>query len=236
LLGADFEFDVSQSWSNNKRYDFYLPDYNMIIETHGIQHYKNTGRGRSIEEERENDRSKKEVATQNGIKYYIEIDCRNTEFEQIKNNIINSKLDSVFDLNNIDWSEINLSSQKSLNGEILRLWNEENLCGADIAKVVKLHSSTVLKVLKNYDTLGKCVFDPYRRRTEANHTTKKIYQFSDDFNLVKIWIRGAYSIQKETGILTTSIYTCCKGKRKTAGGFIWKYEQDLIGLSMPLSK
>lgn len=27
-------------WCNNKKYDFYIPNLNMIIETHGVQHYK----------------------------------------------------------------------------------------------------------------------------------------------------------------------------------------------------
>lgn len=31
---------VNASWVKDKFYDFYLPDYNMIIEVHGMQHYK----------------------------------------------------------------------------------------------------------------------------------------------------------------------------------------------------
>ena len=30
-------------------------------------------------------------------------------------------------------------------------------------------------------------------------------------------------IQKELGINNANIVTCCKGKRKSAGGYIWKY-------------
>lgn len=36
-----FEIEYSFSWQSNKkrRYDFYLPDYNLIIEYNGEQHY-----------------------------------------------------------------------------------------------------------------------------------------------------------------------------------------------------
>ena len=35
----NFETQYSPQWGNGHRYDFYLPDYNIIIETHGEQHY-----------------------------------------------------------------------------------------------------------------------------------------------------------------------------------------------------
>ena len=35
-----FEMHKRFDWSNNKEYDFYLSDYNIIIETHGCQHYE----------------------------------------------------------------------------------------------------------------------------------------------------------------------------------------------------
>jgi len=33
-----YETEVQFDWSDNKRYDFYLPEYNAIIEMHGKQH------------------------------------------------------------------------------------------------------------------------------------------------------------------------------------------------------
>lgn len=35
-----FEKEKVFNWSNRKRYDFYLPEFNLLIEYHGIQHYK----------------------------------------------------------------------------------------------------------------------------------------------------------------------------------------------------
>ena len=82
LSSKDFE------WCNKYRYDFYLPTYNSIIEVHGEQHYRHTGFKRTVKEEQENDRLKKELALNNGIDNYIIIDCRKSEINYIKNNIL----------------------------------------------------------------------------------------------------------------------------------------------------
>ncbi|NGU31026.1 hypothetical protein G6Z34_13120 [Clostridium perfringens] len=40
-LEVDFKTEHKPKWVDNKRYDFYVKDLNMIIETHGKQHYSN---------------------------------------------------------------------------------------------------------------------------------------------------------------------------------------------------
>lgn len=60
------------SWSNNKRYDFYLPDFNVLIEYHGIQHYKEVPNFfLPLEEQQTIDAWKKEQASLAGFKYLI---------------------------------------------------------------------------------------------------------------------------------------------------------------------
>lgn len=54
-----FEHELSFTWSKNKRYDFYIPSLNCIIEAHGLQHYKNSFEkvcGRKLEDEEDNDK------------------------------------------------------------------------------------------------------------------------------------------------------------------------------------
>ena len=56
-LDIEFIHDKPFKWSNHKRYDFYLPDYNTIIETHGGQHYDRGFEGiggNTLEEEQKN--------------------------------------------------------------------------------------------------------------------------------------------------------------------------------------
>ena len=101
-INVEFETQYSPKWINGKRYDFYIPKFNAIIEVHGEQHYRHTGRGRSLQEEQENDKLKEEIALDNGINYIV-IDCRESTLNWIKDNILKSKLNNLFDLENIDW-------------------------------------------------------------------------------------------------------------------------------------
>lgn len=237
-LDIDFEYNLTQKWSNGKLYDFFLihNGYKIIIETHGRQHddrgFEKIG-GRNVNEEKANDIYKKELALQNGIEYYIEIDCKFSKLEYIKNSILTSELVKLFNLNNVDWLLIHLSSQKSINYEILRLWNEEGLSAVEISNIVKLHRATVSKVLIKFSELGLCEYDRYRTVKKFNKRAYKIYQFTKEMEYIKLWF-GATKIQNELGIKTSSISECCTGKNKSAGGYIWRYEKDLIGWSVPI--
>lgn len=228
----------SFSWSDNKIYDFYFThnNLNIIIETHGKQHYEETRRkgARTLKEEQANDQYKYKLAMENGIDKYIVIDCRKSEFDFIKNNIIHSELAEIFDLSNVDWEEINYNSQKSINVEILRLWNEEDLCCREISAIVNLNEDAVSRILRNYHELGKCEYDSFRGiKKHGLKKTNVIYQFTRDMELVDNWF-GGKSIEENLGYRKQDIYRCCNGKIKTSRGYIWRYEKDLIGWSVPI--
>lgn len=157
-LDCDFtkeksDFKWLKPW--NKRYDFYFEKdgQEYIIETHGGQHYTNKGfsslGGRTLEEEQENDKFKKELALKNNIKEenYIVIDCRKSELEFIKNNILHSRLNDVFDLDNVDWNEISL---KSCTSEILKINNmyKNGLSIMEISKITKYGRDTIRDYLQ----------------------------------------------------------------------------------------
>lgn len=61
-----------------------------------------------------------------------------------------------------------------------------------------------------------------------HHRAKKVYQYTKDLRFVKEWeyLSGA---TKELGIHKSSITACCKGKRPSAGGYIWRYEKIVEG-------
>ena len=54
---------------------------------------------------------------------------------------------------------------------------------------------------------------------------KKVYQLDKNENIIRLFDSIALA-EKETGINHSSISKCCKGKMKSAGGFLWKYESD----------
>ena len=137
-INVEFETQYSPKWIDGKRYDFYIPSLNLIIEVHGEQHYNYTGRGRSLEEEQENDRLKKEKALSNGIKYYIIIDCRKSEIDWIKDSVFNSELNNLFDLNNINWDKC---FEFACNNNLIKLAceykkNNPNITYTEIGKIM----------------------------------------------------------------------------------------------------
>lgn len=79
-----FEEEKTFDWSNKKRYDFYLPEYCLLIEYQGIQHYKDIvfhGR-RRLSEIQQTDQWKKEQALLHNY-FYLEIPY--TDFSNIEN-------------------------------------------------------------------------------------------------------------------------------------------------------
>ena len=168
-LDVKFKKEYSSEWSNGKRYDFYFIYNNnkYIIETHGKQHYKESFSrcgGRTLKEEQENDKNKYELAVKNGIKpeNYIVIDCRYSDLDFIKNNIINSRLNKIFNLSKVDWIKIGKDSEKSLIKEVCDYWhlhndiNNENLQICYLSKIFNCARNTIRLYLKRGFKLGWC--------------------------------------------------------------------------------
>lgn len=67
----NFQAEYKFNWSENRRYDFYLPDYNLLIEYMGIQHYKTVKFfQQTLEEQQKIDNWKKEQALLHGFQYF----------------------------------------------------------------------------------------------------------------------------------------------------------------------
>lgn len=177
------------SFDNGKhKYDFFLQDYNAILETHGEQHYEHSRRGRSLEEEQENDRYKRELAINNGIlsENYHEIDCRHSTLEWCRPNIekVLSNYVDMSVLTDEDWRQIDIQAQKSLKIEMCKYWKENKevngeLTTQQVADVFEVGRSTVVKYLKWGDTNGLCAYDgkeekgaSYRRRSNFVYLIK----------------------------------------------------------------
>ena len=231
-LNLNFETQYSPKWIEGKRYDFYLLDYNCIIEVHGEQHYNYFGRGRSLEEEQENDKYKMELALNNGIENYIIIDCRKSELEWVKNNIFNSELNNMLDLSNINWLECEEFALGNLIKEVCNYWNKhrnvdnEDITTSDLTKYFKLSGVTIRKYLKYGTELGWCKYntkEEARRNGKLNskHRCKPVSQFLEG-EFIKTY-PSARIAEKQTGINHVSIGNCCRGEQKTAGGFVWKF-------------
>ena len=60
---------------------------------------------------------------------------------------------------------------------------------------------------------------------EKNPTARAVNQYSKSGNFIKHWnyIKQA---SNELGANQSGIISCCKGRRKTCGGFVWKYADE----------
>ena len=148
-------------WCENKKYDFYLSDYNIIIETHGEQHYRDKRAWScSLEEEQRNDKYKMELALKNGIDKYIIVDCRKSELEWIKNSILDSELGDIFDLSNIDWLKCEEFALNNLIKEIcIYKKDNPNTSILEIANIFGYERHTIGRWLKRGSLLGWCEYN-----------------------------------------------------------------------------
>ena len=95
------------TWANSYVYDFYIPDYSMIIETHGLQHYIEVPHFKTTLKERQIiDKNKEDLAIKNHIMNYIIVDCRKSDLEFILHSCINSGLLNIL---NIDFNKIDIN-------------------------------------------------------------------------------------------------------------------------------
>lgn len=227
-LGIKYKWQYKTSWSQNKMYDFYLPDYNIIIETHGEQHYEESARGRSLKEEQENDKLKEELAFKNGIEHYIVINCSVSDLEYIKNNILDCELNELFNLSNINWNKCEEYALKNLVKEICDYYKEYPMIStSDLAKEFNINRSTIIKHLKQGAKLGWCEYDAkeemrHSGKLRGGYNSKQVSQFTLENKLIKTY-SSTHEAWRQTGINYSNISECCNGRRKTAGGYYWEY-------------
>ena len=73
---------------------------------------------------------------------------------------------------------------------------------------------------------GHSIVTEKTRKKISNARSIPVCQFTKDGLFVKAY-KSALEVEKETGIKNNHIGTCCKGKRKTAGGYVWKYYEEV---------
>ena len=273
-LGVNFEHHKTFDWSKsvqvdnpklcgNKEYDFYfiLNNEQFLIETHGNQHYeegfgriKSNKKARTLKEEVENDKNKKELALINGIleKNYIVIDCRKSELNFIIDNIINNdKLNKLFDMDNIKINRTKEFAVSSRVKEVCELWNTIHDIQI-ICKITKLTSpTTIRKYLKVGTELGYCVYNAIEEHLKGSlkGNTNRVFSEKQKELISKANSKKVICLTTEKvfdsitqgadfyNCNRTHIGDCCKGKRKTCGELedgtllFWLYYDEYLKLS-----
>lgn len=218
------------------KYDFYLPKYNTIIEVHGEQHYDNVFLKTTLEEVQQNDFIKKNVALQNNIDNYVELNCSKSTMDYIKNSIYNNEFFKInFNIDNIDWELCHKESLKNKLIEICEYWNDNfnETCVSDVMEIFSMPRTTVLKYLHIGTEIGLCNYDRLleskksgkKRSGDKNGFSKKVKQFTKKNEFIKEWDCIADAAREFNGY-GCNITKCCKGEISHAYGFVWKYVDD----------
>ena len=218
LTKLNIEFTKQMSYDNGEhRYDFYLCDYSAIIETHGRQHYEQTKRkgARTLEEEQENDRYKRELANKNGIlnENYHEIDCRYSTLEWCRPNI-EQALSNYIDMSILtdeDWKQADIQAQKSLKIEVCKYWNggkeaDNELTVKQVAKVFGITVKTARDYLNWGSANGFCVYDAQEEmKAKIKRESTFVYLIEPNGNKWFENAMGLRELERQTGISRSAL-------------------------------
>ncbi len=199
--------EYSPKWANKRRYDDYIPEYNMIIENNGKQHYdySRTFHYKALEEQQQIDAEKEAMALSHGIKKYIVLNCYNADKDWIKKSIMKSDLPKIlgFSENDIDWEMAMQFATTSIAKQIADMFNN-NLSIKEISKKLKINCTTTRCYLKKATMFGWCQYSPKEKQ--------KV--FCPELNITFDSICAA---SRDTGATTAGIIRCCQGKQAYAG-------------------
>ena len=223
-LNIEFEYEFSPDWIKPKRYDFYfeLNNKKYIFEMDGgLGHGKyNPLNNQTAEESKAIDDYKDKIAKEHEIKV-IRIDCLKSELEYIKNNILSSQLNDLFDLSNIDWLECHEFCMNSFVKIACNLWNSNKYSVKEIATIIKVNSSTVIRYLKQGNKIKWCYYNSEEEKAKnlKNMTIKSISVTSKMVKCIETnqIFKSIMEASRVMGCSDSHISRCCKGKRKSCG-------------------
>lgn len=222
-LDVDFITEYSPEWISPKRFDFYIPSKNLIIEMDGGWHTKdNNMSGQTKEESKEIDNWKDEQAELHGINI-IRIDCdynnENFKYEYIKDNVINSKLIQFYKLDFIDWDVSDEFATSNLIKNICTYYekNKNELSYEDLCEIFGFSRTTISHYLKKGKSLNWC--NGYNGRknkmvlvVELNKTFKNA---TDCSKYLSKFTKYNFNV--------SGIYKACLNKQSSYKGFTFKY-------------
>lgn len=151
-LGIEYDLEWQDDWCKPYKYDahFIKNGVEYLIEADGNYHKaENTLYFKAQREDvRKRDKIKDDLAIKNNC-VLIRIDCYESDGLYIKNNILNSLLNDIFDLRDIDWEKCLEEAESSLVKKVCDYYNKHiNMELKEIAKHFKLAECTVVNYIK----------------------------------------------------------------------------------------
>ena len=237
-LNANFTIKKTFDWSCDRRYDDYVVLQNgktLICENHGGFHYFENNYKTSkitLEEQQEIDRIKQELALNNGITYYVQLDCRYSDKCWIKKSIENSILAQLFDLSKVNYDECDLFATKNLAKTVCDYRHDNpEVLDVDIAKYFNIGIAATRTYLLKGNKLGWC---KYNRLDEKDRKVKNsIHKRNDAKPLYCIELdkyyhdaglfAEVYSEESGQEFPYWAVSGACRGKKKSCNDLHFSY-------------
>lgn len=222
--------EYQPDWAKPFYYDNYFQydEKEYIVEMDGLFHFEETTTTTiSLEDRKRSDKIKDELAIKNNITI-IRIDCRKSDCNYIKNNIINSELNNIFDLSCIDWMLCDQKAQKNLIKEVCNLYKS----GIHNLYVIKdmLHISiwAVRKYVQDGSKFGWCDYTVEKSIREGREKIMTPINIIDDsgniihnFKSISICIKEMKEMYN-VYLTSSNIIKSCQ-TNKPYKGFNFKY-------------
>lgn len=233
LCVNEFQCEYQPNWAKPYFYDNYF-EHNgkkYILEMDGYFHYQESNYSNySLEVQKKVDSIKDNLAMDNGIEM-IRIDCCKSDCEYIKNNILNSKLNEIFDLSRIDWKLCDAKAQKNLIQEVCNLYNNGIHDLNDIKNKLHISLWAVQKYVKLGASVGWCDYTIEKSRQEGREKTMVSVDVVDDNGNIIHQFRGMHICAEEMTKLyninfnVPNIVKSCK-TYKSYKGFNFRYAKN----------
>ena len=81
--------------------------------------------------------------------------------------------------------------------------------------------------MKQSQKARKYVMTEEHKEKIKKSNSKQVYQFTKSNKFIQSFVSIAEA-ERQTGIKFQGISSCCHGRRKSAGGFVWKYEYEEV--------
>ena len=223
INNVKYEFQKTFPDLERKRFDFYLPLQNCVIEMNGVQHYKQNDY-LNHEATVLSDKIKKDYCVDKNIEY-IPINCSLSTFEFVIDNIKKSTISEIFKNMN----------KEDVSNKIIEMFVVENINGivADyksgmtytniVGKYGLKDKHELVGILKKYGI--------YEFRDGVERNEKSVTCLNNDKTFKNVKEAMQYAGLKSS----SHIVQVCRGKRKTSGKhpetgepLKWMYYQDYI--------
>lgn len=177
-----YDYEYQPDWAKPYYYDnhFRYNGIEYILEMDGDFHFKERQISRNtLKQVQARDRLKDELASNHSI-HMIRIECMKSDMEYIKLRILDSELNNIFDLSNIDWDLCDQQAQKNILKEACKLYMSNLYTLKEIGKILQVHPSTVSKYLQRGTKFGWSDYYPAKSKAVVviDDNEKTIHSFN----------------------------------------------------------